>query len=84
MRKVQVDVINIAPVVSLTSSHMKAANLLFLTEDSAPAAEIRNALLEKGISASTGVERVKSGQELNETDTADSVFALSRGYGYGA
>lgn len=80
----QVDVINIAPVVSLTSSHMKAANLLFLTEDSVPAAEIRNALLEKGISANTSIERVKSGQELNGTDTADSIFTLSRGYGYGA
>lgn len=90
----QVDIINIAPVVSLTSSRMKTANLLFLTAENKKMDDgglnktdmlaLRNALFEKGISAKIQAEDLKSASELNGSDAADSVFKLVRGYGYGA
>jgi len=105
----QVNVINIAPIVSLNSMRMKTANLLFLTslgtekpaqnQDSkeeiknenneltklqTKTSAIRNTLFERGINAKIDIKTIKSASELNKSDTADSIFTLTRGYGYGA
>ena len=87
--EISVDVINIAPVVSLTSARMKEANLLMLAADDKSMKQLaqrtsalRKSLLESGISAEIELMRVKNADELNQGEKADSIFTLSRPYGY--
>ena len=87
----EVDVINIAPVVSLTAESAKTAKILLLAQDAETKSKLESAegslrayLISHGIGAELQTERTRKEQELNAGTSADSIFTIERPYGYTA